>query len=106
MNDVSPEDAFYRGLLKGAMGSGSIGLVGNTPKSPDDLGVKIVGENKGWGIPILKPQSQDRLIQLIKYAEEMDVIAVGVDLEGAGSTFWTSSNKPVYRKSEGKSGIS
>ena len=100
MNDVSSEDAFYRGLLKGAMGAGSIGLVGNTPKSPDDLGVKIVGENKGWGIPILKPQSQDRLIQLIKFAEEMDVIAVGVDLEGAGSTFWTSSNKPVYRKSE------
>ena len=32
MNDVVPEDAFYRGLLKGAMSSGSIGLVGNTPR--------------------------------------------------------------------------
>jgi 4-hydroxymandelate oxidase len=100
MNDVSQEDSFYRGLLKGAMGAGSLGLVGNTPRSPDDLGVRIVGENKGWGIPILKPQSQDRLIQLIQLAEEMDVIAVGVDLEGAGSTFWTSSSKRVYRKSE------
>ncbi len=100
MNDVVPEDAFYRGLLKGAMSSGSIGLVGNTPHRPDDLGVNIVGENKGWGIPIFKPQSQERLIQLMHLAEKLNVIAVGVDLEGAGSTIWTSSKKPVYRKSE------
>jgi 4-hydroxymandelate oxidase len=100
MNDVIPEDAFYRGLLKGAMSSGTIGLVGNTPYSPDDLGVNIVGENNGWGIPIFKPQSQERLIQLIQIAEKLNVIAVGVDLEGAGSKYWTNSNKPVYRKSE------
>jgi 4-hydroxymandelate oxidase len=100
MNDVVPEEALYRGLLKGAMSSGSIGLVGNTPESPDDLGVNIVGENNGWGIPIFKPQSQERLLQLIHKAEELKVIAVGVDLEGAGSTYWNASNKPVYRKSE------
>lgn len=100
MNDVIPEDAFYRGLLKGAMSSGTIGLVGNTPYSPDDLGVNIVGENNGWGIPIFKPQSQERLIQLIQIAEKLNVIAVGVDLEGAGSKYWTNSNKPLYRKSE------
>src|SRR5664280_31080 len=100
MNDVIPEDAFYRGLLKGAMSSGTIGLVGDTPYSPDDLGVNIVGENNGWGIPIFKPQSQERLIQLIQMAEELNVIAVGIDLEGAGSTYWADSNKSVYRKSE------
>jgi 4-hydroxymandelate oxidase len=100
MNDVVPEAALYRGLLKGAMSSGTVGLVGNTPNCPDDLGVKIVGENMGWGIPIFKPQSQKRLIQLIKMAEELDVTAVGVDLEGAGSTFWATSKKQVFRKSE------
>jgi len=100
MNDVIPEDAFYRGLLMGAMKSGSIGFVGNTPYSPDDLGVKIVGENNGWGIPIFKPQSQERLIKLMQLAEELNVIAVGVDLEATGSTFWNASNKPLYRKSE------
>ena len=30
----------------------------------------------------------------------MDVIAVGIDLDGAGSTYWNASNRPVYRKSE------
>jgi 4-hydroxymandelate oxidase len=100
MNDVVPEDALYRGLLKGAMSSGSIGMVGNTPGSPDDLGVKIVGENYGWGIPIFKPQSQERLLELIKLAEELNVIALGFDLDGAGSTYWNASNRPVFRKSE------
>ena len=66
MNDAIPEEAFYRALLRGAQVFGSIGMVGNTPTSPEDLGVNIVGENKGWGIPIFKPQSQDRLISLFK----------------------------------------
>jgi 4-hydroxymandelate oxidase len=100
LNDAIPEAAFYRGLLRGARVFGSVGMVGNTPTSPDDLGVNIVGENNGHGIPILKPQSQERLIQLFQLAEKLDVIAVGVDLEGAGSTFWTASEKMVYRKSE------
>lgn len=100
LNDVIPEVEFYRGLLKGAQDFGSIGMVGNTPTTPDNLGVNTVGENEGWGIPIFKPQSQERLIQLFKIAEKLDVIAIGVDLEGAGSTFWGSQEKRVYRKSE------
>ncbi|OEC87963.1 hypothetical protein A9507_06460 [Methanobacterium sp. A39] len=100
MNDAISEDAFYRGLLRGARAFGSIGMVGNTPTSPDDLGIKVIGESGGWGIPMLKPQSQERLIQLIRLAEDMNVIAIGIDLEGAGSTFWAASDKMVYRKSE------
>ncbi len=100
LNDAVPEESFYRGLLNGARSFGSIGMVGNTPVEPEDLGVKVIGENGGWGIPIFKPQSQERLIQLFKLAEKLDVVALGVDLEGAGSTFWTSPDKMVYRKSE------
>jgi len=100
MNDVIPESAFYRSLLNGAQAFGSMGLVGNTPTGPDNLGVNIVGENKGWGIPIFKPQSQERLIQLMGLAEKRDVIAAGVDLDGVGSTSWDSAGKKLYRKSE------
>ncbi len=99
MNDVIPEEEFYWGLLKGAQLFGTIGCVGNTPGSPDDLGVRTVGKNQGWGIPFFKPQSQERLVQLFQLAERLEVIAVGVDLEGAGSTSWVSPKKKVYRKS-------
>jgi rubredoxin len=100
LNDSIPEKDFYIGLLNGAKSFGSIGLIGNTPSAPEDLGVKTIGETGGWGIPLFKPQSQEKLLRLFKIAEENDVIALGVDLEGAGSTFWASSEKKVYRKSE------
>ncbi len=100
MNNVISEEEFYQGLLKGAQNFGSIGMVGNTPAYTDDLGATIVGKNNGWGIPIFKPHSQERLVPLFKLAEELDVIAVGVDLDGAGSTFWTDYGKQLYRKSE------
>lgn len=102
LNDAIPEDEFYWGLLKGAEAFGSIGMVGNTPTSPEDLGVTIVGENQGHGIPFFKPQSQDRLIKLFQLAEKLDVTAIGVDLGGAGSTYWVTPDKMVYRKGEGE----
>ncbi len=52
------------------------------------------------GHPHIQTSIPAELIQLFKLAEEKDVIAVGVDLEGVGSTFWTSPEKIVYRKSE------
>ena len=100
LNDAMPEEEFYWGLLKGAHAFGTIGMVGNTPTSPEDLGVATVGKNQGWGIPSFKPQAQDRLIRLFQLAEKLDVIAIGVDLEGAGSTSWTTPEKRVYRKRE------
>jgi hypothetical protein len=100
LNNVISEETFYWGLLKGAKDSGSIGMVGNSPACPDELGVTIVGENEGWGIPIFKPHSQERLIQLFQLADELDVVAIGVDLDGAGSMFWAESENQLYRKSE------
>ncbi|MBR9704120.1 hypothetical protein GOV12_01810 [Candidatus Pacearchaeota archaeon] len=50
-------------------------------------------------MPIFKPQSQDRLKELFKRAKDAGVVAVGIDLDGCGSTNWAYRNKPVYRKS-------
>ena len=100
LNDAISEETFYWGLLKGAQDCGSISMVGNSPACPDDLGVTIVGENDGWGIPIFKPHSQERLVQLFQLADELDVVAIGVDLDGAGSMFWADSENQLYRKSE------
>ncbi|MGP8023980.1 MAG: alpha-hydroxy-acid oxidizing protein [Methanobacterium sp.] len=100
LNAAISEEDLYWGLLKGAENFGSIGAVGNTPSAADDLGLNTVGKNQGWGIPFFKPQSQDRLIELFHLAESLDVIAMGVDLGGAGSTYWSSSGKRLYRKNE------
>ncbi|MFW9811539.1 MAG: alpha-hydroxy-acid oxidizing protein [Candidatus Thorarchaeota archaeon] len=100
MNDVIPEEDFYRGLLRGSQRFGAIGLVGNTAAVPDTLGIEMVRENGGHGIAVFKPQSQERLFELFEIAEESNAIAIGVDLDGCGSTIWAAKGKPVFRKNE------
>lgn len=100
MNDAIPEEEFQRAMIEGAKNFGTIGMSGNTVDYPDHPGIEIIKENKGWGIPVFKPQSQERLLQLFKRAEDADVIAIGVDLDGYGSTNWALRGKPLFRKSE------
>jgi isopentenyl diphosphate isomerase/L-lactate dehydrogenase-like FMN-dependent dehydrogenase len=90
---------FASAVLKGALDAGSLGLIGNTPIDGEELtGIKAV-EKIGSGIPIFKPQKNDRLLELIKMAEEAGAVAVGVDVDGCGSTIWEKMGKPVFRKS-------
>ncbi len=100
MNNALTEDEFQRGLIEGAKAFGTIALSGNTVDAPDHPGIDIIEKNGGWGIPVFKPQSQDRLLKLFKRSEEADVIAIGVDLDGYGSTNWALRGKPLFRKSE------
>jgi 4-hydroxymandelate oxidase len=98
MNGTVSEEAFYQGLLYGAKASGTISMVGNTADVADDLGLKCAAEAGGWGIPVFKPQAQERLLQLLRETELAKAPAVGVDLDGCGSVAWSRAKKPVYRK--------
>jgi hypothetical protein len=100
MNKALSEEEFQRGIVAGAKKAGTIGLSGNTVDAPDHPGVEIIGENHGWGIPVFKPQSQDRLLTLFRRCEIANVLAIGVDLDGYGSTNWALRGKPLFRKSE------
>ncbi len=100
MNNALSEEEFQRGMIEGAKLFGTIGMSGNTVDAPDHPGIEIIGKNDGWGIPVFKPQSQERLLELFKRAETANVIAIGVDLDGYGSTNWALRGKPLYRKGE------
>ncbi len=100
MNNSLSEEEFQRGIIEGAKQAGTIGLSGNTVDEPDHPGVEIIGANGGWGIPMFKPQSQERLLELFRRSEKANVTAIGVDLDGYGSTNWALRGKPLYRKSE------
>jgi isopentenyl diphosphate isomerase/L-lactate dehydrogenase-like FMN-dependent dehydrogenase/rubredoxin len=100
MNNALSEEEFQRGMVEGAKLFGTIGLSGHTVDAPDHPGIDIIGQNGGWGIPVFKPQAQDKLLELFRRAEKADVIAIGVDLDGYGSTNWALRGKPLYRKSE------
>lgn len=94
------EHQFARSVLEGSKLAGTIGWIGNTCDiHQETTGINAVREI-GYGIPIFKPQANGRLLELISMAEEAGVIAVGVDLDGVGSTNWERMGKPVFRKSK------
>jgi isopentenyl diphosphate isomerase/L-lactate dehydrogenase-like FMN-dependent dehydrogenase len=92
------EADFAAAILRGAAAAGSLGMVGNTSDEGQELaGVKAL-EVAGSGVLIFKPQSNERLIEIMGMAEKTGAAAVGVDLDGVGSTHWERAGKPVFRK--------
>ena len=99
MGGAISEFEFATSVLQGAKDAGTIGWIGNTcDEGQEKTGVNAV-KKVGLGIPIFKPQSNEKLLELIKRTEQANAVAAGVDLDGVGSTNWERRNKPVFRKS-------
>ena len=100
-NDALDETLFCTSVLKGSKEAGTIGLRGDTwfytPEDNPSLNAMKVCD--GYGIPIFKPRSQDVLKNLIEKAEKYGCKAVGVDLDGCGSTIMALHGQPVFKKS-------
>ena len=101
-NDALSETDFCKAVLLGAKTAGTIGLRGDTwfytPEVHPSLDAMEVCD--GYGIAIFKPRSQDVLKGLIERAEKLGCRAVGIDLDGAGSTIMARHKQPVFKKSE------
>ncbi|THB81817.1 MAG: alpha-hydroxy-acid oxidizing protein [Desulfobacteraceae bacterium] len=102
-NQVMDETQFCKAVVRGAKEAGTIALRGDTwfytPESYP--GLDSIEDSGGWGIQIFKPRSQDVIKSLIERAEAIGCIAVGVDLDGCGSTNMAAHGQPVFRKSVG-----
>lgn len=98
VSNITEEDFAYT-ILSGCKLAGTIGFTGNTSRDyvshPAILAIKKV---EGHGVNIFKPQSQKVLIDLIKQSEKENAVAVGVDIDGAGSVNFALAGKPVFRK--------
>lgn len=93
------EEEYHRRTLTGAKAAGIAAFTGdganddyfNAPLKP----LKEVG---GWGIPTLKPWSQEKIFEKIKIVEDLDVLALAMDIDSAGLVHLAASGKPVYSK--------
>jgi len=99
-NDALDETMFCTSVLRGSKEAGTIGLRGDTWfYTPDDNpSLNAMKACDGYGIPIFKPRSQDVLKNLIEKAENIGCKAVGVDLDGCGSTIMARQGQPVFKK--------
>lgn len=100
-NEVMAEVDFCRAVVRGSREAGSVGLRGDTwfYTVEDHPALTAIQEVDGWGVPIFKPRSQDVLKTLIDKAQAAGCRAVGLDLDGCGSTNMTRHGQPVFRKS-------
>lgn len=99
-NGAITEMDFCRATLQGCLDAGTLSWRGDTAfyTMAQHPGIESVEEAKGLGIPIFKPRRQEDLLALIARAEACGAPAVGVDLDGAGSTNFARAGQPVYRK--------
>jgi len=92
---------FCAASVQGCLEAGTLALRGDTSfyTSEDHPSLAAIEAASGRGVPIFKPREQDVLLQLIARAESLGCPAVGVDLDGCGSTNMARAGQPVFRKS-------
>jgi len=79
------EQEFIDCIITGSIEAGTIGFSGDgADPAMFDSGVSAILNNRGQGIPIIKPRDQEEIIKRMKSAEEAGAMAVGVDVDGAG----------------------
>jgi isopentenyl diphosphate isomerase/L-lactate dehydrogenase-like FMN-dependent dehydrogenase len=91
---------FARALIQGAKQAGSLSFIGDGAETFEDRpGLQAIREAGGWGVQIFKPREQKVVLRLIQEAEKAGAVAVGVDVDGAGSVPMAMKGQPVFRKS-------
>ena len=91
---------FARAAIHGSKAARTIGFIGDGAETYEDRpGLQAIKEAGGWGVQMFKPRGQEVLLRLIQEAENAGVIAVGVDVDGAGSVPMAMKGQPVFRKS-------
>lgn len=85
MGNAMDEGEYLSAMIGGAKEAGSMGW---TCDGPDplfaDLGIEILRENDGWGVPTLKPRPQEAFLPLARKAEDCGVNAIATDIDAAG----------------------
>lgn len=93
------EDEYCSDVINGAIDAGTISMIGDTgDPTCYEYGLKLIKENSGKGVAIIKPRSNEEIIKRIKMAEEAGVIAVGIDIDGAGLVTMKLFGQPVGPK--------
>jgi len=100
-DSVITEQDFCSAVVQGCKEAGTLGWRGDTYtySLENSYGINAIAEADGLGVKIVKPRDQETIIKFFKKAEEVGCVAVGVDVDGAGSYAMATHNKPVFKKS-------
>jgi len=100
MGGAIDELDYNRAVIQGTLEAGTLSFVGDgaTP-TKYKIGLQAIEENKGMGIAIFKPRSENsEIITRIKAAEKAGALAVGVDIDAVVFKTMEMKNQSVGPK--------
>lgn len=101
MGGAMDELEYNRAVVQGCIESGTIAFVGDGA-TPDKykIGIQALSEAGGAGIPIFKPRADNREVLVrIRAAEQVNAVAVGMDIDAVVFKTMTMKNQAVGPKS-------
>jgi isopentenyl diphosphate isomerase/L-lactate dehydrogenase-like FMN-dependent dehydrogenase len=93
------EAEFIEEIVSGSLMAGTSSMTGDgADPSMYESGLKSGETHKGTTIAIIKPREQKEIIKYIRLAENAGVLAVGMDIDGAGLITMALKGQPVGPK--------
>ena len=94
------EPEFAKYIVEGSLKAESFAMTGDgADPTMYEAGLEAIKEF-GGGIPIIKPRSNDEILNKIKQAEKAGALAVGIDVDGAGLVTMALKGQPVGPKTK------
>jgi 4-hydroxymandelate oxidase len=96
MGKAMDEREYLSAMVAGAIEAGSISCTCDGPNPMFfDLGMEILKENGGWGVPTLKPRPEESFLALARRAEDCGVNAIATDIDAAGIVHMKKAGQPA-----------
>lgn len=103
MGGKMTEQEFIDEVIAGCTLAGTVGMTGDGAEpGMYESGIQAIAAQKGKGIAIIKPRSQEEIIKRIHQAEAAGALALGMDIDGAGLITMALKGQPVSPKTVGQ----
>lgn len=101
MGGALSEEEWSREIVQGCLKAGTLACTGDgADPAMYNSGVAAIVEAQGRGIPFIKPREQEEVFKYLRRAEEAGVLAVGMDIDGAGLVTMALKGQPVGPKTK------
>lgn len=99
MKGAVSEAEYTKAVVSGCRQAGTIGMTGDGPKSEWYMdGINAIAAEDGYGIPIIKPRENDKIIEMANKAAAAGAKAFGIDIDAAALINMTNAGQPVGPK--------
>lgn len=99
MGSALTEEEYISSVVNGSIDAGTIAMIGDSANPAFyEIGLEILKKVNGKGVGILKPKKNNLVIDSVKKAENINAIAAGMDIDGAGLITMALQGAPVSPK--------